>query len=202
MNENRPPRLGTLAIIIAVAVGLRLLCRLLMPDFPNPMANFAPIGAMALFGGAYYGRGKMGWLSLLIPIVIVWVSDWFVNLHDLGSFTPFYSGFYWQYLAYGMMVLLGAELIKRVKPVAVIGTSLFGSIIFFLISNFGVWVSGTMVVYPMTFDGLILCYVAGIPYFGGTVLGDLFFCGVFFGAFELAKTKFPAVAAKSEVAHA
>jgi hypothetical protein len=64
-----------------------------------------------------------------------------------------------------------------------------------LLSNFGVWAAGTM--YPKTIEGLMACYVAGIPFLKGTLLGDLFYSGVLFGAFALAQKQFPVLQLKN-----
>ncbi|MBP5474427.1 MAG: hypothetical protein J6X92_06710, partial [Bacteroidales bacterium] len=69
---------------------------------------------------------------------------------------------------------------------------LLASVIFFLISNFGTWASGLMP-YTKDFSGLMTCYAAGIPFFKNTLMGDLFYCGVMFGIYELVKAKVPAL---------
>ena len=72
--------------------------------------------------------------------------------------------------------------------------SLVSSIAFFLITNFGTWLMWD--IYPKTGAGLISCYIAGIPFFKGTIMGDLFFNLALFGSFALAKWRFPVLAAK------
>ena len=64
--------------------------------------------------------------------------------------------------------------------------------LFFLITNFGCWIGSTT--YPQNFAGLMECYVMGIPFLKGTLLSDLFYCGVLFGSFEFIKIKVPAIA--------
>jgi len=81
---------------------------------------------------------------------------------------------------------------KKIKLKNVIGAGLSASIIFFLVSNFGVWLGSPM--YPQNISGLITCYITGIPFFGNTIGGDLFYSAVLFGTFELAKYKFPKLA--------
>jgi len=71
-------------------------------------------------------------------------------------------------------------------------SALGASVIFFIVSNFGVWFSGVM--YPKDLSGLVACYVAGIPFFQNTVLGDLFYSAILFGVFELSVRKVPKLA--------
>ncbi|MDX1666478.1 MAG: DUF6580 family putative transport protein, partial [Saprospiraceae bacterium] len=72
-----------------------------------------------------------------------------------------------------------------------LGSSLLASVVFFLITNFGVWAGSPL--YPPTAEGLAACYIAGIPFFWNTLLGDLFFTGALFGAFELLSRQVPAL---------
>jgi hypothetical protein len=67
--------------------------------------------------------------------------------------------------------------------------SIGGSVVFFIVSNFGVWLTGTM--YPMTFEGLLACFSAAVPFFRNMLFGDLFFAGVLFGAYDYVKVKYP-----------
>ena len=104
--KKNPIRFGVLAAIILLAAASRFI----------GANNFAPIGALALFGGAYFGRS---WAAFLIPLLALWVSDWVVNYLYFGKFNPFYAGFYWQHLAFALVVLLGSVVLKRVKPLRV-----------------------------------------------------------------------------------
>jgi hypothetical protein len=71
------------------------------------------------------------------------------------------------------------------KFLPVLGTALLSSILFFVITNFGVWLTGGGWFYPRTWQGLVECYVMAIPFFRNTLAGDLVFTGVLFGLFEL-----------------
>lgn len=156
-------------ILIVVAAGLRLI-----PHAPN----FAPIGALALFGGAYL---KKQW-SYILPIMAMLVSDLF-----LGFYTPQIMAAV--YISFILIVFLGslARNNKNIRRLAIL--SLSGSIAFFIITNFTVWAFTPM--YQQTLAGLINCYVAALPFFRNTILGDLFYVGVFFGSFEIIKLKLP-----------
>ncbi len=185
MKEKKLPdiRFGALLLITLLAAFSRLL--------PHP-PNFAPIGAMALFGAAYFSKRS---LALVIPVVSMWLSDLLLN-NTLYSqyfehFTWFYPGFYW---TYGSFILIGFAaflVLKKVRIQTLLPASLLASVIFFVVSNFGVWVSAG--IYPYDFNGLISCYIAGLPFLKNTLLGDLVYTGVLFGAFELAHYHIPAL---------
>ncbi|HUP68153.1 MAG TPA: DUF6580 family putative transport protein [Sphingomicrobium sp.] len=169
MTSNHA-RMIALLSAIAVAATLRLV--------PHP-PNFSPIDAMALFSGAYLGRR---WLALAAPIAALLVSDMVLG---------FYPGFWIQYAAVVLIVLLGSMALTRVSLARVGGAALASSILFFLVTNFGVWALGT--IYPMTLSGLGACYVAAIPFFQNTLSGDLFYSALLFGGFALLERAAPKV---------
>ena len=167
---------------LAIAlIALAALTRLL----PHPN-NFTPIGAMALFGAAYFNRQ---WLMLAVPFLALFLSDLFLNnviYRELygNQFTLVTS--WWIYAAFGLVMLTGLGwLSNKVSVGRVLGASLSASLVFFLVTNFSVWAESSM--YPKTGAGLAACFTAGIPFLGNTVLGDLFFSAVMFGLFEWAQ---------------
>ena len=172
--------LTAVILFISIAIASRFVGPLI---FGQP-SNFAPVNAIALFSGAYImGRHESRWLSLLLPIFFVWIGDMLINFSYYGAFVPFYPGFYWQYATYAVLVLMSYFIFhRRVTVISVCVASLSASLLFFTISNFGVWTSGLL--YPLNIDGLIACYVAAIPFFKQTVSSDLLYCGILFGAFE------------------
>lgn len=160
--------------------------------FLSPIYNFSPLGALGLFGAAYFAKK---WQAFLIPILAIFLSDLFINnvvLHQYyPEFTWFYEGFYWQYGSYLLITLMGIFIFTKVNTSRIIGGALLSTILFFLISNFGSWASGVM--YPKTFDGLVACYIAGIPFIKGTLMGTVFYSALMFGSFSLAQNQFPAL---------
>lgn len=155
-----------------------------------PVVNFSPIAAMGLFGGAYLSKR---WLALTLPLLAVWFSDVLLNntiyAHMNDGFTFFYEGWAWQYGAYLAITVLGIVMFKKgISGIKVLGSSLLASGVFFLLSNFGVWASGLL--YPLSIEGLLACYAAGIPFLKGTIIGDLFYSGVLFGGFYLLQQRF------------
>ena len=172
-----------------VLVGIILLASLsrLIPHIPN----FSPIGAISLFGVAFF---KEKWKAFLIPISATWVSDLFINnivySDNNLNFIWFYNGFLWLFLSYGLIILFGFILFKDYLTIARLGAGAIGSgIIFFIVSNFGVWMNGLM--YSKDLSGLLNCYISGIPFFRGTLLGNLFYVPVLFGTYYFMQKRFP-----------
>jgi hypothetical protein len=134
--------------------------------------NFSPVGAMGLFAGA-----RMAWWqALAIPLAVMAGSD--LLLQAMYGYTPFHMAVY---ASMAVNVVLGRLLLRRTTLAWKIGgVSLLASVQFFFITNLGVWWEGAM--YPRTLAGLLQCYVAALPFFQSTLLGDLMFSGVMFGA--------------------
>lgn len=168
-------------LIIFVAAILRL-----VPHIPN----FAPITAMALFGGVYLNKKY----ALVVPLLAMIISDYLLLYINPFSQHPFnFSHLYPpQALWYGntLLAVYGGFLIsgliglwlKKHKTVKnIFFASLAASLQFFLITNAAVWLGG---MYDRSILGLWESYVAGIPFFRYTLMGDLFYTGVFFGGYE------------------
>lgn len=179
---NKKPTLILAAFIVFAA-----LSRLLPHAY-----NFTPLGAIALFGAAYFTEKK--W-ALLIPLAAFFISDLILNnvmysaFYD--GFTWFTGGFLYIYGSIAMIVVAGYYILKKVTVPRVIGGAFAASVIFFIVSNFGVWLSSPM--YPLTAEGLIACYTAAIPFFHNTLAGDLVYSGVLFGGYEWIKSQYPAL---------
>jgi hypothetical protein len=175
----------TLFIILAITFGA--LSRLL----PHP-SNFTAIGAIALFGGAYLTNR---YLAILVPVIAVWFSDIVLNntvYAQAGQFVWFYEGAWLQYLSTALCAVLGIVMMKRVNAPRFIGSSVATALLFFVITNLGVWYGSAM--YSKSLGGLMQCYIAGVPFLGWAVLGNLFFGAILFGGFELAGRRFPKLA--------
>lgn len=157
---------------------------------PHP-PNFAPIGGMALFGGA---RLK-GWQAYLVPVLAMLVTDPILS-HIAGAptfsaLTPII------YLSFLINVLLGRLfLTNTVNPARIGAVVLMGSTQFFLLTNFGVWL-GAEAFYAHNAAGLVACYAAALPFFGRTLLADFFYSGVLFAAHSLVTKRFSRVELRS-----
>ena len=156
----------------------------LIPHIPN----FTPVGAIALFGGAYF---KNKFHAFLIPILSLFISDLIINNLFLSAyfkeFTFFYSGFLWQYASFILIILIGIFILKKFNFKKLLITTIGSSLIFFIITNFGVWISGSL--YSKDLLGLISCYTMAIPFYKGTLLGFLFYSFLLFGIAEFFKSK-------------
>lgn len=141
---------------------------------PHPW-NFTALGAIAFFGGARFEDKKM---SLWIPMLALFVSDLFLGFHSTILFT--YGGF--------LLVGLIAQFARNLRnPITLVSLLLSSSVVFYLVSNFGVWAVEN--IYPKTMAGLFQCYVMGLPFFERQILSDLFYSGFLFAAYEFLNKK-------------
>ena len=154
---------------IALVVGLVLLA-VIIRLLPLP-PNFAPITAVAIFGGALLP----GRFSVAVPLAAMIVSDLFLGLHSLIWAT--WGGF-------ALIALMSSRYVTKNSPTTVLGASVGASILFFVITNFAVWLEGRL--YAPTLEGLVSSYVNAVPFFRNTLLSDLFFTITLFGAYALA----------------
>ena len=145
-------------IIVAVLVRL----------FPHP-PNVAPITAVALFAGTHFSRKH--W-AILMPILAMLVTDVFLGF---SMITPIV------YLAFVGVTALGFVL-KKMN----IGTVLLSSLLFFVVTNLGVW----FLYYPLTPEGLMTCFTLALPFFGYAVVGDLFFSAALLFGYRYAAKRF------------
>ena len=148
-------RLISYAAIILLAVIARLI-----PHAPN----FAPIGGLALFSGINFKKKS----ALLIPLSAMFISDIFLGFHKAIPYV---------YASFIVIALIGG-LIKNNKWQSLLKASLISSVLFFLITNFGAWATGSM--YQKNLSGLMQCYAFGIPFFRNTLISDLFYTFSFF----------------------
>ncbi len=165
------PRLLVITVMVLAGAIMRLI-----PHYPN----FTPIAAMALFGGAYFTNKK---LAFIIPFAAMIISDLILGFHSTMPAV---------YLSFALIVMIGFYLRQTKNVLNIAIASLSSSILFFVITNFAVWISGGM--YPLNSLGLAECFTAAIPFFQYNILGDLLYTGIFFSVFELARMKFPVLA--------
>lgn len=184
--------------IIVVMIVLAALSRLL----PHPY-NFSPLVAMALFGGAMF---QNKWQAYLVPIAAYLVSDIALQMTGKMGIYSFSQPFIlisqaFVYVSMLLVTLLGTSL-HQPKTVKILGYSLTGSTIFWVLSNFGVWfgnhfAAGTILYEP----GLTLgtTYLRALPFYNtmsselflNAYLGDLFYAALLFGVFALIQKKYP-----------
>lgn len=134
---------------------------------PHPY-NFTAVGALALFAGANLSP-KQWWL----PLAAMLISDYFLGFHATMLYV---------YGSFALAIGIGYLVRNKQKVLPLAGASLSGSVLFYLITNFGVWVQPHPI-YAQTWQGLLDCYVAAIPFFRNTVSGDLVYTAALFGAY-------------------
>ena len=150
---------------------------------PHP-PNVTPIIAIALLAAHAF---KNKWIAILIPLTGMWISDLIINNYLYAGyydkFVFFSNGSLWIYGAILLAVLIGKVLIRSIKLSTVFLSSFSASFFFFIITNFGVWLSNMM--YPKSLLGLIECYTLAIPFFGNALIGDLIYSVVLFTSYSL-----------------
>ena len=161
-------RLIALFCAILAAAALRLV--------PHP-PNFTPIGAMALFSGAYFGRRSLAFVAPLAALLLSDVVLGFDRSMDVV------------YPSMALVVIVGWLLSSKRSAARIGAAAAAGSVTFFVVSNFGMWLLSGY--YPRTIPGLAACYVAAIPFFQNTLAGDLFYATLLFGGFRVAELLVP-----------
>ena len=178
-------------LILLGMIFLAIVSRFIITAGPN-WANFSPIGAMALFSG-YYFRNKTFGLS--ITFAGIWISNMIIN--NL-LYAEYFDGFSYGLNLSHMLIFLGITAYGQFNQAGkgeklgmgdFLRMNLFSAFIFFLVSNFLVWL-GSEVTYTKDLTGLIACYTAGLPFIQNTILSQLFFGAIFFGAYQLIEAKY------------
>ena len=186
------PRTLILITMIFMAASYRLFQSSPIFSF---MSNLTPFGAMAIFGGCYF---KDKWKAVLIPVLALWISDIFVNrYYYTDRWVFFYGGMLWVYGTFAFTVGIGM-LIRKVTVVHVIGAGLGAALLHWLVTDFGVWIGGSIDIttgLPFTKDwnGFLKCLGLALPFLRNMAIGNLVFCGILFGAFEWMQRHYPAL---------
>ena len=165
------PRAALITAIVLAAAVLR--------TAPHPM-NFTPIGALALFGGAYFSSK---WTAVAVPLLSLIAGDIFTGFHRLIPYV---------YASFLVSVAIGFWLRRKKSPSRIGAATVAGAIQFFLITNFALWAS-SIGSYPKNLGGLVQCYIAGLPLFWNTLAGDSFYVALLFGGMALAEKRFPSL---------
>ena len=144
----------------------------LLPHWPN----VSPVAAMALFGGAYFADKRM---AFIVPFLALFLSDLFLGLHNSMVFV--YTGF-------ALTVAVGFALKNRVTVTNTLFAAVAASVVFFLLTNFGSWLMSG--IYVKSASGLMQAYVAGIPFFQNSLLGNLAYTVIIFGGYWVLQRNF------------
>lgn len=184
------PRFVILLLLMIVAAAMRI------PNAASlsPLSNFTPIGAMALFGGAYFQKT---WKAYAFPLLTLLASDIVINtvVHQ-GKFGIMYSGWYWTYAAFALMVLTGKIVLKKITVKNIVIASLATVFIHWIVTSPAcILLEGSM--YPKTWAGYYTSLIAAIPYERNFIIGTLLYSGVLFGLFEWMKQRNTALQTKA-----
>jgi len=152
-------------LIVLSLLVLAVITRLL----PHP-PNVTPITAIALFGGCNIKDKN---LAFVLPLLCMFITDLFLGFHIIMPFV---------YLSFMCISYIGINSEKITN-----GTIFGSSVLFFLLTNFGVWFLG----YPNTFVGLVSCYTLALPFFVNTIIGDFFFTHALSFSFSKLEEKYP-----------
>ena len=163
-------RLMTIIGIVVFAAASRLL-----PHLPN----ISPIAAVALFGGAMLSGRRT---AFVIPLAAMFLSDLFLGFHRQLPVV---------YLCFLATVAMGRLLAERRSPLSVAAAALASSLLFFVVTNFSVWAFDGL--YPQTLAGFTTCFVAALPFFQHSLVGDLSYTIALFGGFSLLTRWIPAL---------
>ena len=188
-NHAISPRTWVLAGMIAFAVGVRLLIYFVPGLFPY---NFTPVEAIALFGGAYFADRRLAFgvplAAMLVADLVIatalpreWIGDW------LGTLPAVYG-------CIALTVVGGLSLSRRISAFRVTGYAFASAVLFFLVTNFATWLTAQVGSGQACTQSLAACYVAGIPFFRGTLAGTLAWSLLLFGGFELMRRRWSVLA--------
>ena len=189
-TEKFNPRILVLLVMMVGVAAMRI---------PNAAqltlwANFTPIGAMGLFGGAYF---TSKWKAYAFPLLTLLISDLIINLfiYD-GKYGVMYSKWYIIYGIFALIVFFGKILIKKVTIKNIVLASVIAALSHWLIADFTVWMGGgtdlrTMLPLTKNWAGLIQCYAQGFPFMKNFMMGNLVYSGILFGGFQFAEWRYP-----------
>ncbi len=172
---------------VVVSFILLIIIASLYRGMPGRPFGLAPQIAMAIFGGAIIKDKK---LAFLLPLLSMFVSDALYELlylNGVGNIKGFYEGQLTNYILFGSMTVFGF-LIKKLRISEIIVASLAAPTTYFLLSNFFVWLSSSPDAgyqRPKTFNGLLMCFNDGLPFYPWSVLATLVFSAMFFGSYYL-----------------
>jgi len=184
-------RTAVLILMMVIVAALRILGA---GKVISPLANFTPIGAMALFGGSYFNQK---WKAYLVALGTLLLSDIIMmqTIYTEHSNGFLYSGWGWIYASFALMVMMG-HFIKKVSVDSVLLSAIGAALVHWLVSDFGVWLGGgtditTGLPYTRDAHGLAMCYWLAIPYMKNMLIGNILYGALLFGGFELLQRRYP-----------
>jgi hypothetical protein len=185
-------KINTRNTVIILMIVFAVAMRLVSYKFQF-LSNFTPVGAVALFGGAYF---KDKWKAYLVPLIVLFLSDIAINSLYAGKLILWSNSAIYMYICFTAMVFIGT-LIKKVNVANVALASIAAVLVHWLFMDMP-FLYGTL--YPHTLAGYGQSLIAAIPFEKNMVLGDALYGAILFGGFELAKSKYVILRSKTELA--
>ena len=185
------PRTEVLLIFISIIATVRVIFN--FNHDISPLANFSPIGAMALFGGAYFNRN---WKAFAFPLVMLFISDFILHQTVFKAYSSgfLYSGWYWVYGAFVLMTITGRWLLKTVTVNRFLVSVLVCVFIHWIVTDLGVSIGSKK--YTLDLSGFMACLINAIPYELRFLSGTLAYGIILFGLFEWMKRRYPVLIAQ------
>jgi hypothetical protein len=173
------PRTTVLLLFIILTAAIRVIFNFNYEI--SPAANFSPLGAMALFGGAYFNRR---WKAFAFPLLMLFISDFILQQTVFKAYGNgiLYGGWYWVYGAFALMTLAGRRILKIITIRSFIVSVLACLVIHWTITDIGVWHHSK--IFSHNLKGYIDCLIVAIPYEWRFLTGTLVYGIIMFGTFE------------------
>jgi hypothetical protein len=184
------PRTGLLLLMICIVAVIRVLNN--FSTGITPLANYSPLAAMALFGGAYFiGNIK----PLTFPLAAIFISDiiLFATVYKQYASGFLYSGWPWVYVAFLLIARIGKLIIKKVKVQMLAVSIVVAVLIHWIVTDIGIWIGSTK--YAQTLSGLGACLTAAIPFELRLLTATTIYSAIMFGTFEWMKKRHPVLQA-------
>lgn len=180
------PRTLLLLLMILVVTGFRLLVTFNSDELK--FANFSSIGAVALFGGAYF---KDNLKAFAFPLLSLFLSDFVLSTTIFSKYSSgfLYEGWYVVYFAFALMVLVGKLMLKNVTVASLLASTLVIVLIHWIVTDFPIWFRNPS--YTQDLAGFWLCLERAIPFEVRFLEGTVIYGAILFGAFEILKAKYP-----------
>ena len=183
-NIKFKPRTVALLVFISATAALRVILN--FASDISPLANFSPLGAMALFGGAYFSEK---WKAFAFPLLMLFISDFILHQTVFKAYGSgfLYSGWYWVYASFALMTIVGRWLLKNIMVNNFLFSALTCLLIHWIVTDLGVWIGSK--IYSQNMYGFMTCLANAIPYEWRFLAGTLVYGSILFGLFEWMKRK-------------
>jgi hypothetical protein len=177
----------TLLLLFITAIAAVRVIFNFSPDI-SPLANFSPLGAMALFGGAYF---KKQWKAFALPLLMLFISDLILQQTVFKAYGNgvLYDGWYWVYGAFALITLAAGWLLRKLTIKNFIIAVLVSVAIHWVVTDIGVWYGSK--IFTQNIQGYIDCLIVAIPYELRFLSGTIIYGAVLFGLFEWMQQRYP-----------